>query len=251
MRKPDADRPPVLLAFHQAGGSTAAFAGWQAALGPGIEVVPVRLPGRGADGRSPRYHDLASLTRALSEDLAPRLAGPHLMYGHSMGAVIAYRLARLRAEQGGRPPERLIVGAHAAPHLVSAAELTRRLSDTELTRWLVDTSNIPSPLLAGSRLLDGILVRLREDLRLCATGQEDLATTVPLSCPIDVFAGADDPLVPLSHAADWGRYTSAGSTLQVIPGGHFFPRESRQTFFRELRAAVFEEQTRRRPPQLG
>jgi surfactin synthase thioesterase subunit len=228
----------TLFGFHHAGGSIAAFSGWQRALGPGVEVVPVALPGRGRDGRSPRYSDLDSLVAALAEDLGPRLAGRHVLYGHSMGALIAYRLARLRARQAQRLPDALLVGAFAAPHLRPSAGTAGELTDSELLRWLVDTSDIRADLLSGTERLAVMLARLREDLRLLWPQPVTEDIGVPLSCPIHVFTGTHDPLVDRTAAAGWSRHTSAGCAVHVIPGGHFFPRESKGAFFDELRSLL-------------
>ncbi|TDU04076.1 surfactin synthase thioesterase subunit [Streptomyces sp. 846.5] len=226
-----ARRPVSLLAFHHAGGSTTAFAGWQGRLRPQVEVVPVRLPGRGPDGRSPRYDGMESLTEALAHDLAPLLDRPHLMYGHSMGALIAYRLARLRAERGQRAPDRLMVGAFAAPH---HAARRRRLDDPELARQLMRGTAASLPRLDHGGQLTAMSTRLREDLRLCGTDPLDWTAAPVLDCPIEVFMGTDDPLVPVADARDWTRHSTAGATLHMIPGGHFFPRESKGHFFRKL-----------------
>ncbi|MET8138423.1 MULTISPECIES: alpha/beta fold hydrolase [unclassified Streptomyces] len=233
----------TLFGFHHAGGSIAAFSGWQRALGPGVEVVPVALPGRGRDGRSPRYDDLDSLVEALAEDLGPRLSGRHVLYGHSMGALIAYRLARLRARRAQRLPEQLLVGAFGAPHLRHSSGAAEDMTDSELLRWLVDTSDIHADLLSGTERTTVMLARLREDLRICRPQHAAERIGVPLSCPIHVFTGTRDPLVDRTAATGWSRHTSAGCTVHVIPGGHFFPRESKGAFFGELRSLLRGEPT--------
>lgn len=234
-------QPLRLFVFHHAGGSPAAYFGWRRQLAGETEVVPVRLPGRGQDGRSPRYHDMASLIEALAEDLGPDLEGPHAFYGHSMGALAAYRLTRLRARRGERLPDRLMVGAFAAPHLFHGFHHTRR-SDEELKDWLLAMSATPTALAAliddSDRLSSTILARLRADLGLCAGVRETEPASPPLACPVHVFAGTEDPLVPVADAARWSLYSDAPTTLHEIPGGHFFPRESKAIFFRTLRSAL-------------
>ncbi|MFC9326853.1 thioesterase II family protein [Kitasatospora sp. NPDC057015] len=243
---PDGERPATklrLFGFHHAGGAPAAFTGWQRALGPAVEVVPVTLPGRGARGWSRRHEDLPALAEAVARELGPRLAAPHVFYGHSMGALVAHRLALLRAARGLRLPERLLVGAAAAPHLGRGTARAHGLADAELADWLVGLSARPGAVAAhfeDTDRLPGVLALLREDLRLCTTaGPGGPARPVPLPCPIDVFAGERDPLVPVRDAARWSSYSSSEDcTLRVIAGGHFFPRESREPFFRALRSAL-------------
>lgn len=230
-----------LFTFHHAGGDVSAFAGWQRALGPAIEVVPVRLPGRGRRGWSRPHRDMTSLAEALADDLAARLTGRHLFYGHSMGAMVAYRLARIQAGNGRRLPERLIVGACAAPHRTQRLSRLLAESDAGLARWLTDLSDSPaamSAMISETELGDALLARLREDLRLCSTRPAGEDPPEPLDCPIDVFSGLRDPLVPLEDAQAWSSYSTVACRVHPVRGGHFFPRESRGEFFPELRSVI-------------
>ncbi|MFB7669349.1 thioesterase II family protein [Kitasatospora sp. NPDC056138] len=228
--------PPIkLFAFHHAGGSTASFAGWQRRLGPKAEVVPVRLPDR--DGLGAGRRDLASLASALQEQLGPRLDDPYMCYGHSMGAVVAYHLVRFLAATGRRLPVRLLVGAHPAPHLPRPLESARHLDDAGLARRLAEFDGLPDAVRGTPQRLAGYLARVRGDLELCESCRHtDLSYQLP--CSIDVFAGADDPLVTVEDAAAWSSHSLRGGTLQVIPGGHFFHRQSKDAFFARLGAVI-------------
>lgn len=231
-----------LFCFHHAGGGISAFSGWQRALGQAADVVPVRLPGRDRTGRSPRYTDMASLVRALADDLGPQLQGPHLFYGHSMGALVAYRLIQERLARGARPPRRLLVGAFAAPHLPPALRELERLPDPEVVRLLMGSGGIPDALPAAPEWVREKVALLRADIRICESGLgargTDGAAGPPLPCPIDVFAGTGDPLVAVADAAAWRVHTDRECTLHTVPGGHFFPRESKAVFFERLRTVL-------------
>jgi surfactin synthase thioesterase subunit len=252
--------PVRLFCFHHAGGGATAFAGWRSALGRDVEVVPVVLPDRGPGRRPAGPGELTTLVDELAERLAPQLAGPHVFYGHSMGALVAYLLARARHALGQPPPRRLIVAAFAAPHLATAPRADGtpastgqaagaagapgsaplghvwQRGDRDLLAWLSSLSGVPPELLDGREHRSRLLGRLREHLRLCASYQQPAPVALP--CPIDVFAGLADPLVPLEHAAAWRDYSTAGCTVHEMRGGHFFPRESKRIFFPELRRAL-------------
>jgi surfactin synthase thioesterase subunit len=232
-----ADPPLTLFGFHPAGGSAAAFTGWQRTLGPRVRVAAVQLPGRGPDGRSARYGDLDSLARALDGELGPRLEAPHVFYGHSMGALVAHGLADLRVARGLRPPERLVVAGCPAPHRTSALVRVLHLTDQQAVRWMLDLRGVP----AGLREDEGWLARrtaaLREDIRVCGSPRT-AASGRPLPCPIDVLAGSRDPLVPREDAAAWADHSAVGCTVRVVPGGHFFPRESPTAFFARFADAL-------------
>ncbi|MFD0329339.1 thioesterase II family protein [Streptacidiphilus monticola] len=104
-----------LFCFPYAGGGASTYAGWQRRLGSRVQVLPVQLPGRESRSGEPRFTDLGALVRDLDRELADELDFPHILLGHSMGALIAYALARHRAELGERLPEALVLSAYRAP----------------------------------------------------------------------------------------------------------------------------------------
>ncbi|GAB7186265.1 hypothetical protein ATKI12_6096 [Kitasatospora sp. Ki12] len=224
--------PVTLLGLHPAGGSTAFFSGWQRALGERVNLVPVRIPGRDPAGGHCRQ-GLPRLVAELERDLGPLLERPYLLYGHSMGALLAYRLTRRRAEHGRRLPERLLVGAYPAPHLPHPLRRATRLTDAELVSWLVDFGSLPAALRADTSWLSERIALVRAEIGLCA-GDSEGFTHRPLPCPVEVFAGRDDPLVSAADAAAWAEHADGGFALHPVPGGHFFPRESKDAFFGRL-----------------
>ncbi|MFH8349828.1 thioesterase II family protein [Streptomyces sp. NPDC018045] len=224
-RWPDDGSAHKLLCFHHAGAGAMAFAGWQQRVGPGVTVLPVRLPGRESLRREAPVTDATALVRALAEDLGPLLDGPYAFYGHSLGALVAHRFARHLLDTGQRGPELLAVGACPAPHLphrllTSAAEPGP--TDEELVGLLVDGASVPEAMLARRGWLHATLGTLRADLRLAAALRE--AAPAALPCPVWAFAGADDPLVGRAEVRAWQHCTTAPFRLRTVPGGHFFVR---------------------------
>ncbi|MEV0092391.1 alpha/beta fold hydrolase [Streptomyces sp. NPDC050738] len=220
------DRPAdlTLLCFHHAGAGAMAYAGWQQRVGPGVRVLPVRLPGRESRLREAHITEGALLIEELEADLGPLLSGRHAFYGHSLGALVAYRFAQRRAERGLRPPERLLVGGCPAPHLPSAAlgVLRPELPDGQLIAALGDENSLPGQLLSRPEMLATVLTTLRADLRL-AHSLRSLPVT-PLPCPLDAFAGQDDALVPAAEIRPWERCTDARFRFRTVAGAHFFVR---------------------------
>lgn len=257
----DAAVPLRLFCFHHAGGAASTFAGWQRALGPSVSVLPVQLPGREGRAREPRARDLTELVAALDADLGPRLdRRPYAFYGHSMGALVAHALTRSRFERGRDLPERLVVGACPAPHLRTPLDAAADRSDQELSDFLIDIGGMSPTVLRYPEWRSAATALLRDDLRLCAsdpyrdrpppgTGSGvgagtgvgvgvGVAPFAPLPCPIEVFVGDADPLVPVHRAAAWRAYTSAGCRVHVSAGGHFFAQGPGTAFPRRLLAAL-------------
>ncbi len=217
-----------LFCLHHAGGAASWFRGWQAQLGSDVEVLPVQLPGRERRVHEPRFREMDLLVRELDRALDPYLsqAGtqPYALYGHSMGALIAYRLARHRAAEGRSTPVTLLAGAHPAPHRPQRLREVPDVSEGELVEWLVGIGGLSRQLLCHPEWLRWALSLIRDDLALCVSHRpEDVD---PLPCPLHVFTGRDDPLVTPEDAGAWAELTSASCDVHQIPGGHFFPRDA-------------------------
>ncbi|MGW0185487.1 thioesterase II family protein [Streptomyces sp. NPDC003362] len=214
-----------LFCFHHAGGGALTFAGWQRRVGPGVSVLPVRLPGRETRRGEERLTDGARLVDELQRDLGTLLDEPHAFYGHSLGALVAYRLAQHRARTGQRPPELLTVAACAAPQLPAPLVknlLRPELPDEELILALGGQDSIPAPLRSRAGWLGATLATLRADLRLAQSLRSVPVT--PLPCPLDAFAGDDDPLVSATEVHAWKHCTATRFRFRTVHGAHFFVR---------------------------
>ncbi|MFD3309201.1 thioesterase II family protein [Streptomyces sp. NPDC058694] len=242
-RKPQPHAPVRLLCFPFAGGGASAYARWQHELdtrGASVDVLPVRLPGREGRSGEPRFTELVPLVEELDEELDEVLGSPHLLYGHSMGALIAYALIRRRQERGAPLPRAALLAAYRAPHLPpprldsggdsdgdgsgagfgSDADAESD-ADFDLARALVALGGLPEALLGHPEWLRALLPVVRDDLALCASAGP---TGGPVHVPLHLFAGADDSLVRVPEVTAWRRYAARGCEVRVLPGGHFFLR---------------------------
>ncbi|MFF7239081.1 alpha/beta fold hydrolase [Streptomyces collinus] len=217
---------PWLFCFHHAGAGVSSFARWQRDLGDAAEVVPVLLPGRGPRSREPRITDAAELMGELQELILPLLDRPYLLYGHSLGGLVAHALTLALEKDGLHPPARLVVGAVPPPHLRNLLVRSADLADRQLLELLVDLDAIPAEAAGRDVALwrRRVVPALRDDLRLAESLCRAGAGT-RLRTPLTALAGRDDPISPLADMAEWADYTDAGFRLQTLPGGHFFVRE--------------------------
>lgn len=230
------DRPPTpddglrLFCFHHAGGGASAFSGWRKALGPGLSVFPVQLPGREGRITEPAFTDIDALVADLDEQLGPFLSEPvpFAFYGHSMGALVAYNLVRRRAARGRSLPGTLLVGAYPGPHHNAPLAEVCKLGDDELFELMAGIGGLPDIVRRFKKWADAQIALFRDDLAVCDS--YDPARAEPLTVPIQVFTGADDPLMSPEDAASWSLHTTAACDVHVLPGGHFFTRDSRDAF---------------------
>jgi surfactin synthase thioesterase subunit len=198
------------------------FNGWNRALGPAVDVIPIEILNR------ERFASLRQLVEEVNDQLRSALDGPHVFFGHSFGALLAYRLACLRAESGSPLPRALIVSSYAPPHFPAPIPVVDHLDDHQLSALLSDLGGLPPELSEWPALRDRAVAAARIDLRLCMT--DDDAGPATLSCPIHAFGGSDDPLVSESDLQEWRARTSGEFSVRILPGGHFYLNDGPKVF---------------------
>ena len=198
------------------------FNAWNGALGPRVKVIPVEI------GNRERFATLRQLVNEVNDQLQSALDAPHVFFGHSFGALVAYRLACLRAASGASQPRALMVSSFAPPHLPAPIPAVDHLDDHQLTALLSDLGGIPIELTEWPALRDAAVAAARIDLRMCMTDED--AQPVALTCPIHAFGGSDDPLVTEADLHEWRSRTSGDFSMHILRGGHFYLSEGRQLF---------------------
>jgi surfactin synthase thioesterase subunit len=206
-----------LVAFAHAGGGPTTFRHWADELAPHVELWNVTLPGRAARWREPFAREWTPLADALGAAIARDVPGPVALFGHSLGALLAFEVAR-RLTRARVPPAHLIVSGRGAPDVAPALELPE--TDAELLRHvdLLD-GGIPDEVRGSQELLDHFLPILRADLELARAYA--LRPGMALTCPITAMTGDADPIAPPCELERWSRQTGAGCEVRVHAGGHF------------------------------
>ena len=241
-RKPEAR--VRLFCFPYAGGGTAVFRAWQDHLPEWIEVCPILLPGREDRLREPPIDRLASLIARLSDAIRPYLDRPFAFFGHSMGAIVAFELARqLRAEQGPAPAI-LFVSGRGAPRTKTSRSPIHQLPDDAFVRELHRLQGTPEQVLCNQELMQLLLPALRADFALIE--RYAYADQSPLDCPICAFGGRED--IDVSEAAldAWRHESRSMFRLQLFPGDHFFLHMVRLALLQAIReqfVALFAHDT--------
>jgi medium-chain acyl-[acyl-carrier-protein] hydrolase len=226
---PDATAAASLFCLPYAGGGAAAFRKWQPMLAPAVAVLPVQLPGRGTRlGESPRTRVL-DLARELAAALTPRLDGRYALFGYSLGALIAFELARELRRRGAPAPEHLFACARRAPSVPEDDGHAHGLPDAAFVEEVGRRYEaIPAEVASEPEVLRLLLPALRADFEMLET--YGYSEDEPLDCPITAIAGIDDARATERDIAGWARETRAGFSIRRFPGGHFF--------FRDLEGAV-------------
>ncbi len=215
--------PPAdvrLFCLPYAGGRASIYHRWHEVAPAHIQVCALELPGRGRRLREAPFVRLGPLVRALANLIEAIPERPFALFGHSMGGLVAFELARTLRERGRPGPTHLFVSAAAAPNTAPTGPMIHCAPDLEVKRTLRDLNGTPQELLDNDELMALILPTFRADLSVLENYR--YRDEPPLDVPITVFGGTSDPFVPPSALAGWRRQSTGGSRLQLFPGDHFF-----------------------------
>ncbi|MET9401778.1 alpha/beta fold hydrolase [Kitasatospora sp. NPDC002965] len=206
-----------LVCFPHAGGSAAFFRPLATALSLRAEVVAVQYPGRQDRRTEPVIDDIGRLAEEIAAALDPWSDAPLTLFGHSMGALVAFEVA-LRLERAGRPPARLLVSGRSAPTAPAGVPIDP--TDEELVADIRRLNGTDAWMLADPELLEMILPAVRGDYRAVAgyRGSPDAV----LSSPISALLGDSDPRAAVDEVRRWSAHTSGEFDLTLFPGGHFY-----------------------------
>ncbi|MGV9879883.1 thioesterase II family protein [Streptomyces sp. NPDC003006] len=220
---PAPDAGVRLLCFPHAGGSVSAYHAMSAAVTGVVEPLIVQYPGRQDRFGEPFAAGADEIVDAVLDELpsGPGTA-PLALFGHSMGALVAFETAR-RLEAEGRPPVALILSGRSAPSLArptAGGQSVRDMTDAELVEEMRKLSGTADELLASPELLSLFLPPMRADYQIVDDYVYRAGT--PLSCPVTVLTGDDDPRVTVEQARAWESETRGAFSCHVLAGGHFF-----------------------------
>jgi surfactin synthase thioesterase subunit len=224
----------VLFCFPFAGGGVSVYKEWIDYFDDSTVVCPVQLPGRGERMMEKPYTQMDALQEDLIEEIRPYKDNKIILFGHSMGAKIAYETGR-RLENLNIGVAGLIISGSRAPH-VPERDPIHHLEDQAFEEELTRFNGLPKEFLENRELLNFFTPMLRADFTLvenyCKEGVESL------KCPIVAFGGHEDEEASLDDLKVWQSYSHSGFKYQMFEGGHFFIREKEQEVLQEIEEKI-------------
>ncbi|HEX6359943.1 thioesterase II family protein [Actinophytocola sp.] len=221
-----------LYCFPHSGASPGEYLRWSDQL-PDLEVVGVQAPGRGGRIAETPYTRMSDLVHAVATEAA--FAPPFAFFGHSLGALLAFEVARALRTAGRPQPALLFVSALGAPDVQPLRPPTHQLDDDRLLATVAgDGGQLPAIIDQDAEMRRIVLACVRADATVLDTYRH--APAPPLDMPVIALGGADDQQTP--YLAGWAGHTTNRFDLHVLPGGHFYLREHHDDVVGVIRESV-------------
>lgn len=232
---PAPDSPVRMVCLPHAGGSASFYFPVSRSLSPDIDVLAVQYPGRQDRRHEPMAPDLPTLSRLVADELAGWLDKPLAFFGHSMGASLAFEVARILRREHGVELARLFVSGRRAPSRFRD-ERVHEESDEGLIAEMRKLAGTAGSILGDEEMLRLILPAIRNDYRAAETYRYQPGP--PLACPVTAFVGDDDPKVTVDEARAWSEHTTGDFEFEVFPGGHFYLTEHVTALLARIRGGL-------------
>jgi medium-chain acyl-[acyl-carrier-protein] hydrolase len=221
-----------LFCFPYAGGGSSIFRRWQSHLPETVELCFAQFPGRETRMREPPVADMATIVDELAREIKPWLDLPYAFFGHSMGALVAFELARRLRDEAGAELTHLFLSGRRAPQLAVTERTIYNLPEPEFIEEVARLNGTPREVLEHPELMEIVLGLLRADFAVCQTYR--YAPAPPLRCRITALGGLQDDWADRESLAAWRAQTTASFTLRMLPGDHFYLNQSSEQLLRIL-----------------
>ncbi len=213
-----------LFCLPHAGGGSITFHSWRVKLPPLVQICSVLLPGRERRLAEPSYTQLNPLVETMTRELTPWLEVPFVVFGHSMGALLAFEWVRNLRRSGLPMPNWIFLSGRPAPDMQVEGSPLQSLPDREFLEELtLRYQGISQEFLQNPDLTQLFLPVLRADIAVVESYQ--FKAGAPLNCPMTVFGGVEDATASYEQLLAWKNHTQERFRLQLFPGGHFYPQD--------------------------
>jgi medium-chain acyl-[acyl-carrier-protein] hydrolase len=208
----------TVFCFAHAGAGASAYRAWTTSAP--FRVVPVQYPGREDRLGETPVSDILALAELAERAVLSRADGRYALFGHSMGAMVAYELVQRLRTRDVPQPAALFVSGRQPPHHPSRLVPVSHLDDDALVQEMAAMGGTPPEVWSHPELVELLLPILRADFSACESWRPTIGS--PLDIPIHVLSGAEDDHVVVEELSDWQRHTLRSCTVTLFPGGHFY-----------------------------
>jgi medium-chain acyl-[acyl-carrier-protein] hydrolase len=227
-----------LFCFPYAGGNAELFRSWLQWFPDCVEICLVHLPGRGRRINEEPFTRLGPLINVLADNVLLQTHVPYAFFGHSMGALIAFELARELFRRDTSGPERLFLAGRYAPQWLRSEPPTFNLPHEAFLARLKSLKGTPQEVLDYPELMQYFTKLLRADFETVDT--YEYQSGQKLTCPITVYGGLQDERIPVESCHAWQQETIAECNVRMLKGNHFFIRDPQSQFIGVFRNDILK-----------
>lgn len=214
-----------VFCFHHAGGAASFYKNWSAALSSQVQLISVQMPGRESRYGEAFAESLEAMVSEMLQYKAVFADKPFAMFGHSLGALFAFELARQLANHAGLAPRFVVASGHGAPRRGPPEELLHHLPDDRfIAKMREKYGGISDEVMNSPELLEFLLPRFRADIRIAE--QHASREGAPVRFPVVVLHGRGDHSVSTDELLGWQKETHARVRIHEFDGDHFFIESS-------------------------
>jgi medium-chain acyl-[acyl-carrier-protein] hydrolase len=193
---------------------------WLTVLPASIEVCPIQYPGHGTRVGEVLLTSVPEIVQQAAGALQTYFDRPYALFGHSLGALVCFELARFVTRQGLRSPSYLFVSGHSAAHLPDTYEHIHAFPEAEFIERLRNLNGTPEDVLQNNELRELLLPILRSDFKASETYVYRHAPK--FNFPVCACGGLQDEYVSREGLEAWREHTSQGFSARLFPGDHFY-----------------------------
>ncbi|WP_164931613.1 thioesterase II family protein [Longirhabdus pacifica] len=214
-----------LFCFHYAGGSSNTYRSWnRGELSPSVELISMELPGRGRRFNEPLLSTMEEVTSSALKAILPYRDKPMVFFGHSMGALMAFELARALEKENIKLAH-LITSCFYAPQLPRKDKQITALPDEQFLREVQKLNGVPDLLMENKELMDLYTPIMKSDFKII----ENYTYTdgEKLHCPITAITGKKDKAITYEKIVPWKEQSHLATDYQLFEGDHFYLNKER------------------------
>ena len=237
--KPKKDALIRLFCFHYGGGSASIFRQWSKDVIQEVELVAIQLPGREERYNEPLLNNISQVIDNLLLHFNKYTDKPFILFGHSIGALIAFEFARTLRQRKMLQPKHLIVSGTKAPQVPLKKQHIHKLPKKQFIEELKKYNGIPDYIIEDEELISIFIPIIKADFSISET--YNYSNKKPLSCPITALGGSNDNTFDADDLIKWQEQTSNAFIHQFLPGDHFFINTSYTEIINIINQSLYNE----------
>jgi surfactin synthase thioesterase subunit len=231
-----------LFCIPHAGGSATSYYSWMSKWDQRFRIIPLELPGRGIRFKDQAYETIEEVVADFYDVIQPHMETgvPYALFGHSMGAIIAFELCHKLSRSGGAKPIHCFFSGSKAPHLVVLeSEERREWTNEKIIQKITTLGGTPQAVLQDEEMLKLYLPQIRSDFLMLDDYKFDI-NRAPLDINISVIGGKEDDITK-EELIVWRQNTTGMCNVNLFAGGHFYLFHTVQRITDYVRTRLYEE----------